>query len=143
MIQNRFRKILIPLDGSANSIRGLNEAISLARQCNSKILAVHVIPIFPQRLLNIYSAYATYLRKVGQEILEKARTNAARHGIDLSTKILYGNQTAKIILNYTYDVNAELIVIGSRGLTFPKEKHLGSVSSYLVNFSKVPILVVK
>ncbi len=31
MIQNRFKKILVSLDGSSNSIHGLNEAISLAR----------------------------------------------------------------------------------------------------------------
>ncbi|KKK64089.1 hypothetical protein LCGC14_2987720, partial [marine sediment metagenome] len=36
MIQNRFKKILVPLDGSSNSIRGLNEAISLARLGSSQ-----------------------------------------------------------------------------------------------------------
>jgi len=33
MLQNKFKKILVGIDGSANSIRGLNEVISIAAYC--------------------------------------------------------------------------------------------------------------
>jgi nucleotide-binding universal stress UspA family protein len=53
MLQNRFQKILVPLDGSPNSIRGLNEAISLARQSGSTITGIYVIPNFSPRVAQI------------------------------------------------------------------------------------------
>ena len=42
MLKNRFKRILVALDGSANSIRGMNEAISLARQSEGTITGIHV-----------------------------------------------------------------------------------------------------
>ncbi len=50
MLKNRFKKILVPLDGSLNSVRGLNEAISLARLGNSQIIGVHVLPVYPKTI---------------------------------------------------------------------------------------------
>ena len=44
------KKILVPLDGSKNSMRGLDEAIYLARQCHATITGLYVIPIYPRNL---------------------------------------------------------------------------------------------
>ena len=35
MIKNKIKKILVPIDGSKNSLRGLDEAIYIARQCQA------------------------------------------------------------------------------------------------------------
>jgi nucleotide-binding universal stress UspA family protein len=40
MLKNRFKRILVALDGSSNSIRGMNEAISLARQSEGTITGI-------------------------------------------------------------------------------------------------------
>jgi len=40
MIKTQFQKILVALDGSKNSIRGLNHAIYLARQCQATITGI-------------------------------------------------------------------------------------------------------
>ncbi|HSA76460.1 MAG TPA: universal stress protein, partial [Nitrosarchaeum sp.] len=40
-----IKKILVPIDGSKNSMRGLDEAIYLARQCHATITGLYVIPI--------------------------------------------------------------------------------------------------
>src|SRR3989304_9936010 len=82
MLKNRFKKILVPLDGSLNSIRGLNEAISLARLSSSQLLGVHVLPIYPKNLLGVFDTYVRYQGKLANQFLEKAKTSAARHGID-------------------------------------------------------------
>jgi nucleotide-binding universal stress UspA family protein len=44
MLQNRFKKILVALDGSVPSRRGMNEAVSLARQSNGSITGIHILP---------------------------------------------------------------------------------------------------
>jgi nucleotide-binding universal stress UspA family protein len=42
MIRGKIKKILVPLDGSKNSLRGLDEAIYLARQCQATITGLYV-----------------------------------------------------------------------------------------------------
>ena len=42
MIRNRIKKILVPLDGSKNSIRGLDNAISIARACQATITGIYM-----------------------------------------------------------------------------------------------------
>ena len=58
MIRRSIKKILVPIDGSKNSMRGLDEAIYLARQCHATITGLYVIPIYPRNffidLLIIY-----------------------------------------------------------------------------------------
>ena len=41
MIKKRISKILVPLDGSKNSIRGLETAITLARSCGATITGIY------------------------------------------------------------------------------------------------------
>lgn len=37
MLKVRIKKILVPIDGSKNSFKGLNQAIYLARQCGATV----------------------------------------------------------------------------------------------------------
>jgi len=143
MLKNRFKKILVPLDGSLNSIRGLNEAISLARLSSSQLLGVHVLPIYPKNLLGVFDTYVRYQGKLANQFLEKAKTSAARHGIDFEHKILFGNDTVKLIANYAKYSKSDVIVIGSRGQGDPNASYLGSVANGILQSTKIPVLVVK
>jgi nucleotide-binding universal stress UspA family protein len=42
--KTRIRNILVPLDGSKNSLRALNNAINLAKFTKSKIIGLHILP---------------------------------------------------------------------------------------------------
>ncbi len=143
MLKNRFKKILIPLDGSLNSIRGLNESISLARLASSQITGIHVLPIYPKNLVGTFDTYVTYKSKLAKDFLEKAKISAARHGIEFSQKILFGNDTARIITNYAKTSKSDIIILGSRGKGDPKAGFLGSVSNGVLHSSKIPVMIVK
>ena len=143
MIQNRFKKILVPLDGSSNSIRGLNEAISLARLGSSQIVGVHVLPVYPKNLVGTFDTYIRYRAKLARQFLEKAQISAGRHGIDFKQKILFGNDTVKLITDFAKSSKLNVVVIGSRGKGNPSAVFLGSVANGVINSSKVPVLVVK
>ena len=54
MLKNRFKRILVALDGSANSIRGMNEAISLARQSEATVTGIHILPGVPSELTSTF-----------------------------------------------------------------------------------------
>lgn len=143
MLKNRFKKILVPLDGSPNSIRGLNEAISLARLSSSQITGIHVLPIYPKNLVGTFHTYIAYKSKLAKEFLEKAKISSARHGIKFSQKILFGNDITKIITNYSKLSKSDVIILGSRGKGNPQAGFMGSVSNGILYSSKLPVMIVK
>lgn len=143
MLQNRFKKILVGMDGSANSIRGLNEAISLARQSQGVITGIHVLPEFPPSYEINIKSYRSQLSKQAKKFLESAKTSAARHGIEFKEKIASSRNTVDTIVGFASTNKFNVIVVGSRGLGSPKASYMGSIAHGVVNNSKVPVLVVK
>jgi len=140
----KIKKILVPLDGSKNSIRGLDMAIHIARQSHGTItaLAVKSVPgiyaIHPLGFLDFSSM--TEVKK----FLNEAKVRAAKKGIQLTAKALAGDpgfDIARFVNNKKNKI--DLVVIGARGRSSAKEIFLGSVSNYVLHKSKKPVLIVK
>ena len=140
----KTKKILVPLDGSKNSIRGLDMAIHIARQSHGTItaLAIKSVPgiyaLHPLGFLDFNSM--TEVKK----ILNDAKLRAAKKGIQLTQKALAGDpgyDIARFANNAKNKI--DLVVIGARGRGSAKELFLGSVSNYVLHKSKKPVLVVK
>ena len=142
MIKIAIKKILVPIDGSKNSLRGLNEAIYLARQCNAIIIGLNIIKVPPGIVLNKKKLESGSLKTV-QMMMDAAKTKAARHGVQFNYKIIKGADPGYDILQYSKNHKNDLIVIGARGLGAMKEAFLGSVSNYVLHKSKIPVLIVK
>ena len=140
----KTKKILVPLDGSKNSIRGLDMAIHIARQSHGTItaLAVKSVPgiyaIHPLGFLDFSSM--TEVKK----FLNEAKVRATKKGIQLTTKALAGDPGYDIARYANNKKNGiDLVVVGARGRSSAKEIFLGSVSNYVLHKSKKPVLVVK
>ena len=136
-----IKKILVPMDGSKNSMRGLDEAIYLARQCHAIITGLYVIPISNSTDSQI-SSLEKYLLDNASKFMSKAKTRAAQNGILFDDAIIHGDEGPKII-SYANNKSYDIIVIGSRGMGSMKEIFLGSTSNYVLHKSKIPVLIVK
>lgn len=141
VIKTKIRKILVPLDGSKNSFRGLDTAIYLARQCGATITGLFVMPIYPRTLVPI-TYDKKYLTKAAKEFMENAKKHAAQNGIVFVGKSTIGKESHEIVEFATRN-KFDIIIIGARGLGNVKEVFLGSVSNAVVHKSNVPVLVVK
>lgn len=138
----KFNKILVPLDGSSNSMRGLNEAIKIAASSDAKITGFYVfhLPI---------SAGIKYTQKMKDEAQKKAVLAigpAMKKTKEAGAKFEYktgGGNTGSEIVNFAKKNKFDMVIIGARGLSGAKEKFLGSVSNYVMHKSSVPVLVVK
>ena len=137
-----IKKILVPMDGSKNSMRGLDEAIYLARQCNAIITGLYVIPLAKPVTDSQISYLEKYLLNNASKFMSKAKIRAAQNGILFDDDIIYGDEGPKII-NYANNKSYDIIVIGSRGMGSIKETFLGSTSNYVLHKSKIPVLIVK
>ena len=142
MIRKKIKKILVPLDGSKNSLRGLDEAIYLARQCQATITGLYIIPIYPRNLADAIMPFQIHLNKEAKKFMDSAKKRSAQKGIDFKSKIIFGSPTVEIE-ELSKKGKFDIIVIGTRGQSGLKEVFLGSVANAIVHKSKIPVLVVK
>lgn len=83
------------------------------------------------------------LDKIGNLLLEDAKSKARALGLDTVETALLGNDTAREVQQFAEDNDADLIVCGTRGLGEIKSFFLGSVSHKLLEQANCPCLVVK
>ena len=140
----KTKKILVPLDGSKNSLRGLDMAIHIARQSQGTLtaLAVKSVPgiyaIHPLGFLDFNTM------KTVNKLLNDAKVRAAKKGIKLTGKAITGDPGYDIARFANNAKNGiDMVVIGARGRSSAKEIFLGSVSNYVLHKCKKPVLVVK
>jgi len=139
---NKIKKILVPIDGSKNSFRGLDEAIAIARQGHATITGLYVIPLPQPKVYPQISEIKKHFLKLAKDFMDKAKTNSAQKGILFYKKIEYGDEGPQIV-KYAQDKKFDLIVIGSRGYSGIKQLLIGSTANYVLHKSKLPLLVVK
>lgn len=142
MAGNGIKKILVPLDGSKNAVRGLDSAINLARQAQASITGIYVLPRAPIKTYRVIQYPEKELLKDAEKNMEFARKHAAQRGIMFEGKITFGDP-GHTITEFAKSKKFDLIVIGARGRGALKEMFLGSVSHYVVHKSKIPVLIVK
>lgn len=140
-----FSKVLVPIDGSENSLRALDAALLLSEKLGAKVTAIHVMEDIPvlhiqsEKLLRqLLDAY----KKESQKILLKCSEISARKGLSIDTKLLQGN-AGSAILDFCEKEKYDTIVMGSRGMGKFKELVLGSVSNKVVHHSSCPVMIVR
>ena len=139
-------KILVPVDGSENSFRALEQAIFLATKIQeAQITVLYIIEDLPS--LYIYSPKiieklrADYKSEY-TKILERCKEIAKKSGININTVLLEGDPASKII-GYSDMEKFDLIIIGSRGMGKFKEVIIGSVSNKVLHHAKCSVMLVR
>jgi nucleotide-binding universal stress UspA family protein len=143
VIKKKISKILVPLDGSKNSIRGLETAITLARNCGATITGIYSIYAPPHSEFRGVGSVEKSLNVQVKKFMEEAKILAAKNGIVFNEKIARGEIGYNIIKLAHGKGNFDMIVIGSRGRSSTKEMFFGSISNYVIHTSKIPVVVVK
>jgi len=142
MLKSGIKRILVPLDGSKNSIRGLDNAIYLARQCQATIIGIYVLARVPVSTYRKIQYPEKELLKDADSNMEFAKKRCAQNGIVFEKKISFGDPGYTIV-KYAKDKKFDIIVIGARGRGALKEIFFGSVSNYVLHKADVPVLIVK
>lgn len=132
-------KILVPLDGSKNSLRALHTAILLFKNQDVVITGLHVIRFPVMFSKEIRKQYI----KNAQNIMKVALEHTKQHGVRFVDKIQYNGYVGNTIVKFAHDHKFNLIIIGSRGPHPIAEMFLGSVANYVINKAKMPVLLVK
>lgn len=124
-----YKNILTATDGSKYSDAAALEAISIAKRCGSKLIALSVAA----RDTNLAAA---------KESVERVRQIAEKEGIKVESLTLKGTPY-EVIVKTADHKNADLIVVGSHGRTGVKRLLMGSVTERVIGHSGSAVLVVK
>lgn len=138
-----LKKILVPLDGSENSIRALEKAIEIAKKFNGKIVLMHAYSVsFYTKTPDQLYKFIQNARNYGDEILEVGKKKVILEKIEVEKLLLNGNPVEEI-LNTAKLENFDLIVIGVRGMSKIKKFLVGSVTDRVIKHAPCPVLVVR
>jgi len=137
-------KVLVPVDGSANSDRAVS-------------FLIREVPFFAEaldvHLLNVRHAFNSTIRGVhdqaqqlhqeeGLHALASARKLLDEAGMKYNCHISVG-EPAEVIAHYVKDKDIQQIVMGTSGLGAMAGLLLGSVATKVIHLSSVPVLLVK
>jgi nucleotide-binding universal stress UspA family protein len=155
-----FKKILVALDGSESSERAAQASLELAEKLKADLVVLHAISpptsyyhstiasptgmSLPAPSQHEIDAYYAYARKVAMGIVGETESKAKKQGVHVKTEIPEAvSSVIETIINHAVKENADLIVVGTRGLGGFKKMLLGSVSSGIVSHAHCPVLVVR
>lgn len=137
-----INRILVPVDGSKNSVRGLDEAIKLAKAVNASIIGLYVQHSTIPSTGAVTGAIRDSLKTESEKILDAARRRTLAGDVPFREKIARGN-VGKTIIKVADDNLYDMIVIGSRGVSGMNERFFGSVANHVLHASRIPVLIVK
>ena len=146
-----YRRLLVPLDCSATSARGLREAAGLAKSQGARLRLLNVLDErffvaagegYP--MSNIDQLIAS-LRAEGQKALDAASKAADKQGVKADTILIEsgGRPVSDVILDEARKWRADLIVMGTHGRRGVNRMLLGSDAERVLRNAPVPVLLVR
>jgi nucleotide-binding universal stress UspA family protein len=114
-----FSKVLVPVDGSENSLRALNTAIFLSTRTELQLTALNVMENPPTVYLQspkISKDLLDSYKKQSQAILEKCKNIASKNRTKIQTVLMDGGNAAHKIIQYSQKENFDTIIMGHSGI---------------------------
>ena len=142
----RFETILVPVDFSDHSKEALDTAIQIAQLFGSTVHLLHCYHIETAGIspygIVLPSGYYEDIREAATKRLSDWREMVSNEGI--KTESILSAESPSLAINLAAEeTNADLIVMGTRGLSGLKHAMLGSVAERIVRLAPCPVLTVK
>lgn len=144
------KTILVPVDGSEHSRKALAFAAEICGKFDGKLLLLHVPQSLPHdRTLVLGAAAITMhstgdeLAAIGSKVLDAAKQLASQHGCKTVETLTRSGDPAQAIVKQAEQIGADMIVMGSRGLSDIKGLLLGSVSHKVTHLAHCTCVTVR
>lgn len=147
-----MKKVLIAVDYSPSSEKIAEAGYKLAKDMHAQVCIMHVITEVKYYGMEYpafmgYTGYSTELdltmadelQKVAEDFMEKTKEHFKDP--ELSTHIGQGD-TAKTILNYASEWNADLLVLGTHSHSTLEKIFIGDVASEILKSSEIPLYII-
>jgi nucleotide-binding universal stress UspA family protein len=146
-----YTHILVPIDGSALSLKALREAARLAKGSRTRITVLHVIPPFEPAVFvdgavpypELFSPreYEASTRANAAKLLARAAARLKTLGVKAETAMVFRKQPWDGIIREAKRRHCDLIAMASHGRRGVAAVVLGSEAQKVLTHSKIPVLV--
>ncbi len=141
-----IQRILVPLDFSDHAAPVLEWVTHLAKQHSARVILLHAyhLPVEFQQLEGAYLPpdFWSNVKVEAEQSLSRYAEELERRGIQVESVVREG-YPATVIVDEAASQPADLIVIGTHGLSGLKHLLLGSIAERVVKKSRCPVLTVK
>ncbi len=135
--------VLVPVDGSANSLRALALACHRARsRRGATVVALNVQLPMPSSTFAPRDAIRDHHERMSAEVFEKVAAVARREKVRVQQVMVVG-LPAQVIARQATRHHADEIIMGTRGHGGIKGMFMGSVAMKVVQLSKLPVTLVR
>ena len=147
-----FKRILVPIDGSATAQRGLATAIRMAKSGKGSLVLLHVVDENMFALAGDYSGgiyldlMIADLRAYGRRLVARAASLAGWQGVRAKTVLIEnigGRRVADVIVAQARKFKADAIVLGTHGRRGVQRLVMGSDAEEVVRRTPVPVVLVR
>ncbi len=144
-----YARILVPVDGSDTAARGMEEALSLARELKSTLVLVHVIDPVPLPMEAMspgtWQEMSESLRQRGQAVLDAARDSASNRGVPVQVQLVeeHAQRVGDTLVAQVQAQRCDLVVMGTHGRRGLRHLMLGSDAEHVLRRCGVPVLLVR
>ncbi len=145
--QGRYKKILVPWDGSGWSRRAIPHAVDIAQTNESELIILYVFrppgtEFADQITLAGQEGQIQQLRNGVEQAVTGIASELRNQGVKVRTLILESTGVASAICDFVRDEDVDLVVMSTHGRTGIARFLFGSVASKVMEGVKVPVLLV-
>ncbi|KMJ55584.1 universal stress protein [Bacillus sp. LL01] len=137
-----FKQIVVAADGSEHSMKAVEKTIELAKDRDTKVFVVYVVDGSTSKADVLDSWDSLGISEKRNKRLAAIEQQAKGENINYEVKIIRG-EPAYAIVQFAHSIEADLIVIGSRGLNQLQQLVLGSVSHKVMKRATCPVLIMR
>lgn len=146
-----YQRILVATDGSPLSKKAVGHAISLAQLTGAELVAIKVIPRYPQTYFEggvaLAASEVSRIEKQwaehGQAIVDAVAKSASSKGVKVKAITAKSDLVSEAIIAAAKKHKCDLIVMSSHGRRGIKRLLLGSETQQVLTHSHVPVLVLR
>ncbi|MAT99528.1 MAG: hypothetical protein CL608_20490 [Anaerolineaceae bacterium] len=137
----KFKKILLPLDGSPLAEQAMAPAIRMAVDMSAEIVLLHVVVPLDIDLV-LPEASLPQATKEAERYLAAISARFAPAGVNMTTAVVVDFNTATAVINCAKENDVDLIVMSSHGRSGLTRWRYGSVTARLLRQATCPVLVI-
>jgi len=143
-----FKRVLVGIDGSSTSSAALTRAIEIVKAFKGDLIIVTVYDPAPIVGGGFDFGYmqAQYIEAEKAQVekaTKEARELAERSGLTADVRMIESHRTWSGIIDAAAASKADLIVLGSHGLSGLDKLVMGSVTQRVLQHTTLPVLVVR